>query len=82
MSFRFSNPATTTLQINYEINQCESATIGFIPFYGAVGKERIYKLGVLDNKIVIDVAAWDKGLYKLLLYCDGDAVEMRSVLIE
>ncbi|MBW3520035.1 S8 family serine peptidase [Flavobacterium sp. NKUCC04_CG] len=78
----FPNPATTSLQVNYEINVGSEAHLKLIPFYGVSGEERLYPIDVHRNHKVIDISGQLRGLYKLALYCNGELVEMRNLLID
>lgn len=78
----FPNPAKTSLQVNYQINKRKSAKLEFVPIYGAVGNAISVPLHVSESSVVVDVSHWQRGLYKLVLYCDGEMMEVKNVLID
>ncbi len=78
----FPNPAKTSLQVNYQIHKARHARLDFVPIYGAVGNAISIPLQITDNSVLIDVSPWQRGLYKLVLYCDGEMMEVKNVLID
>lgn len=76
------NPTTSsTIQVDYTINYGNNAYIKIIPVYGASGNGTNYPVNVNQNTINIDLTGYVLGAYKVVLYCDGNIVESKNLLI-
>ena len=76
------NPATSSVvNIDYTINNGNSAYIRIIPVYGASGNGTNYPINVNQNTIQIPLTGYSIGAYKVVLYCDGNMVESKNLLI-
>lgn len=78
----YPNPATSTMvQVDYTINHGNNAYIRIVPVYGASGNGTNYPVNINENEIQIDISGYIPGAYKVILYCDGDMVESKNLLI-
>ena len=78
----YPNPATSTMvQVDYTINHGNNAYIRIVPVYGASGNGTNYPVNINENEIQIDISGYILGAYKVILYCDGDMVESKNLLI-
>lgn len=78
----YPNPtAGTTIQVDYTANNVNSAYITIVPVYGASGNGTNYPINLNQNTIQIDISGYIPGSYKVILYCDGNMVESKNLLI-
>jgi hypothetical protein len=79
----YPNPSSssTMIKIDYTINHGNSAYIKIVPVYGTFGNGTNYPININQNEIQIDLSGYIPGAYKVILYCDGDIVESKNLLI-
>lgn len=78
----YPNPtAGTTIEVDYTANNVNSAYIRIVPVYGASGNGTSYPINLNQNTIQVDISGYIPGSYKVILYCDGNIVESKNLLI-
>lgn len=76
------NPATSTITVGYAINNGQRATLSILPLYGGTpGNGTNYSLDIDAQQVQIDLSGYANGLYKVILYCDGNFVASESLVI-
>lgn len=69
------------VQIDYTINNGNNAYIRIVPVYGVSGNGTNYPVNIDENEKQIDVSGYIPRAYKVILYSDGNMVEIKNLLI-
>ncbi|TDS58865.1 subtilase family protein [Myroides indicus] len=76
------NPASSSITVSYVVNNADSAYISVVPVYGGVpGNETNYVLNIDEQQMQIDLLGYANGVYKVILYCNGNLVSSENLII-
>jgi serine protease len=73
------NPATNQITVEYNAENASVAFLRITPALMNVGND--YPLNTLNWSTVINVANYLPGIYSVILYCDGVAVDVKQLVI-
>jgi hypothetical protein len=73
------NPATNQITVEYNAENASVAFLRITPALMNVGND--YPLNTLNWSTVINVANYLPGVYSVILYCDGVAVDVKQLVI-
>ncbi|MBW3519764.1 T9SS type A sorting domain-containing protein [Flavobacterium sp. NKUCC04_CG] len=76
------NPASTSVEIEYDVRSDKAAYIELIPIYEASGNGKKFSLDTHNNKITINISAFTKGVYSVVLYSDGERIDVKKLIIQ
>ena len=75
------NPVTGTARITYNLSGAKSAYLMVVGFYhGATRTSNNYILDKNSTEAKIDLTNYPKGYYKVALVCDGEVVEVKTLI--
>ena len=74
------NPANSQVQIHYQFEGATSSYISITSVQNAVSNN--YILNVDDPNFNIDVVNYTSGIYVVTLYCDGESVESKYLVVQ
>ncbi|MFO8054376.1 MAG: T9SS type A sorting domain-containing protein [Bacteroidales bacterium] len=75
------NPAKSWLEVNYVADGAKNAEI-FIQMTGDPKIQFIYTIDPQLNQKTINISGLPKGVYNVILRCDGQQVDTQSLLIQ
>ncbi|MGI8893422.1 MAG: S8 family serine peptidase [Bacteroidia bacterium] len=73
------NPATNQVTVEYVAENAASAFIRITPAFQNVSND--YPLNTVNTTTVINVSSYLPGVYSVILYCDGVAVDVKQLVI-
>ncbi len=74
------NPANNQVPINYPVEGANSSYISVTSVQNAVSNN--YILNIDDPNLSIDVSNYTSGIYVVTLYCDGEIVESKNLVLQ
>ncbi|MEZ4778344.1 MAG: hypothetical protein R2786_03080 [Flavobacteriaceae bacterium] len=74
------NPASSQVTVNYLIDGCSSAYLMLVNTQ--TGSSDNYILDVTTSNTSIDISAYNTGLYSIILICDGEIQNSKTLIKE
>ena len=72
------NPTSNEIQVNYKLNGVSSAYLMIIGTYG--GASNNYVLDTNSSQTTINVTNYTNGYYTVVLVCDGQIVDVKTLI--
>lgn len=74
------NPSSTVINVEYTAQKASSAYVMIVPLFTGTSNQYILNTSVKSK--TIDVSAYAKGQYAVVLICDGNVVDYRNILVQ
>lgn len=74
------NPATTSLTVEYKADDATTAYLAIVNQSATVYKQ--YSLNTQQVSVTLDINELDPGMYSVLLFCDGQEYDAKSLIVQ
>lgn len=74
------NPASSFVNINYKLNDVNSAYLMVLGSYGTTGTSNNYILDINSTNTDLDLSNYQNGFYNIALVCNGQIVDAKTLI--
>ncbi|GEC78589.1 S8 family serine peptidase [Flavobacterium aquatile] len=74
------NPASSFVNINYKLNDVNSAYLMVLGSYGTTGTSNNYILDINSTNTDLDLSNYQNGFYTIALVCNGQIVDAKTLI--
>lgn len=74
------NPASSLVNINYKLNDVNSAYLMVLGSYGTTGTSNNYILDINSTNTDLDLSNYQNGFYTIALVCNGQIVDAKTLI--